>query len=179
MCQLLEPSQAQQTQPSTPSISGFTATANARPRQPQPSCIDNGTYQNKDDQTVPRPENCSTAPAGASAQCRDGSYGFSKNWRVRAPIAAARGQVVLMEKSASRLSKRRALGAWEFGRSMTNSPTARSLIGLSGLFAGLCATFALIFSILEGWQEHIQKCWPQVSATIDRYIPLRRQSAHT
>lgn len=90
-----------------------------------------------------------------------------------------RGQVVLMEKSASRLSKRRALGAWEFGRSMTNSPTARSLIGLSGLFAGLCATFALIFSILEGWQEHIQKCWPQVSATIDRYIPLRRRSAHT
>src|SRR5437016_5551553 len=81
LCQLLEPSQAQQTQPSTPSTSGSTATANARPRQPQPSCIDNGTYQNKDDQTVPRPENCSTAPAGASAQCRDGSYSFSKNRR--------------------------------------------------------------------------------------------------
>jgi hypothetical protein len=44
--------------------------------------------------------------------------------------------------------------------------------------------FALIISILEGWQEHIQKCWPQVSATIDRcsvdrYIPPRRRSAHT
>ena len=44
-------------------------------------CTDNGTYVNSKGQTVPRPENCSAAPKGATAQCRDGSYSFSTSRR--------------------------------------------------------------------------------------------------
>ena len=44
-------------------------------------CTDKGTYVNSKGQTVPRPENCSAAPEGASAQCRDGTYSFSKSRR--------------------------------------------------------------------------------------------------
>lgn len=55
--------------------------------QPQQShqssakCTDNGTYVNSHGQTVKRPENCSAAPEGATAQCRDGSYSFSQSRR--------------------------------------------------------------------------------------------------
>ncbi len=45
----------------------------------QPKCADNGTYVNRKGETVKRPENCSAAPQGATAQCRDGSYSFSKS----------------------------------------------------------------------------------------------------
>jgi resuscitation-promoting factor RpfB len=44
-------------------------------------CTDNGTYINSKGQTVPRAENCSAAPKGATAQCRDGTYSFSKSRR--------------------------------------------------------------------------------------------------
>src|SRR5450755_4749980 len=44
-------------------------------------CADNGTYVNSKGQTVPRPENCSAPPKGATAQCRDGTYSFSKGRR--------------------------------------------------------------------------------------------------
>jgi Protein of unknown function (DUF3761) len=44
-------------------------------------CTDNGTYVNSKGQRVPRPENCSAAPKGATAQCRDGTYSFSKSRR--------------------------------------------------------------------------------------------------
>ncbi|HWW16040.1 MAG TPA: DUF3761 domain-containing protein [Candidatus Dormibacteraeota bacterium] len=44
-------------------------------------CTDNGTYVNSQGQTVKRPENCSTAPQAATAQCRDGTYSFSKGRR--------------------------------------------------------------------------------------------------
>jgi len=47
----------------------------------QPKCADNGTYVNSKGQTVKRPENCSAAPQGATAQCRDGSYSFSQSRR--------------------------------------------------------------------------------------------------
>ncbi|HZQ17085.1 MAG TPA: DUF3761 domain-containing protein [Terriglobales bacterium] len=47
----------------------------------QPECTDTGTYVNSKGQTVKRPENCSSAPAGATAQCRDGTYSFSKSRR--------------------------------------------------------------------------------------------------
>ncbi|HWW15732.1 MAG TPA: DUF3761 domain-containing protein [Candidatus Dormibacteraeota bacterium] len=47
----------------------------------QPKCADNGTYVNKKGETVKRPENCSAAPQGATAQCRDGSYSFSQSRR--------------------------------------------------------------------------------------------------
>jgi hypothetical protein len=44
-------------------------------------CNDNGTYINSQGQKVKRPENCSGPPSGATAQCRDGSYSFSRNHR--------------------------------------------------------------------------------------------------
>ena len=44
-------------------------------------CTDNGTYVNSKGQTVPRPENCSAPPKGATARCRDGTYSFSKSRR--------------------------------------------------------------------------------------------------
>jgi hypothetical protein len=47
----------------------------------QPTCTDNGTYVNSKGETVKRPENCSSAPQGATAQCRDGSYSFSHSRR--------------------------------------------------------------------------------------------------
>lgn len=48
------------------------------PQQPQQhKCTDNGSYVNSKGETVKRPENCSAAPQGATAQCRDGSYSFS------------------------------------------------------------------------------------------------------
>ncbi len=58
--------------------------AQPTPRQQQksqPKCTDNGTYVNSKGETVKRPENCSAAPQGATAQCRDGSYSFSQRRR--------------------------------------------------------------------------------------------------
>ena len=52
-----------------------------QPKAQQPKCADNGTYVNSKGQTVKRPENCSSAPQGATAQCRDGSYSFSRSRR--------------------------------------------------------------------------------------------------
>jgi Protein of unknown function (DUF3761) len=58
----------------------------ASPNQPAPQqqqaetkCTNNGTYVNSKGETVKRPENCSAAPHGATAQCRDGSYSFSRS----------------------------------------------------------------------------------------------------
>jgi hypothetical protein len=45
----------------------------------QPKCTENGTYVNSKGETVKRPENCTAAPQGATAQCGDGSYSFSKS----------------------------------------------------------------------------------------------------
>ena len=50
-------------------------------QQSQPKCANNGTYVNSKGETVKRPENCSSAPQGATAQCRDGSYSFSRSHR--------------------------------------------------------------------------------------------------
>lgn len=54
------------------------------PQQQQKSqakCTDNGTYVNSKGERVKRPENCSAAPQGATAQCHDGSYSFSQSRR--------------------------------------------------------------------------------------------------
>jgi hypothetical protein len=50
-------------------------------QQSKPKCTDNGTYVNSKGETVKRPENCSGAPQGATAQCRDGTYSFSQSRR--------------------------------------------------------------------------------------------------
>jgi hypothetical protein len=64
-------------QPSASSASARTA----KPNQGNIKCTDNGTYVNSEGQTVQRPENCSGPPREATAQCRDGSYSFSRNRR--------------------------------------------------------------------------------------------------
>jgi hypothetical protein len=61
------------------SSTGSSSTAQTKREQPQPNCTNNGTYTNSTGQTVQRPENCSSAPKGATAQCRDGSYSFSQS----------------------------------------------------------------------------------------------------
>ena len=47
----------------------------------QPKCTENGTYVNSKGETVKRPENCTAAPQGATAECRDGTYSFSQSRR--------------------------------------------------------------------------------------------------
>lgn len=66
---------AQTPQPSSQS------TQQQQQQKSQPKCTDTGTYVNSQGQTVKRPENCSTVPQGATAQCQDGSYSFSQNRR--------------------------------------------------------------------------------------------------
>ena len=66
---------AQTSQPSSPSPSA------PQQQKSQPKCTDNGTYTNSKGETVKRPENCSSVPQGATAQCRDGSYSFSQSHR--------------------------------------------------------------------------------------------------
>jgi Protein of unknown function (DUF3761) len=51
----------------------------AQQQQQKPKRTDNGTYVNSKGEAVKRPENCSAAPQGATAQCRDGTYSFSKS----------------------------------------------------------------------------------------------------
>jgi resuscitation-promoting factor RpfB len=70
------PSQAPSSGSSAPQTSG---TPNDNP--PKAKCTETGTYVNSQGQTVKRPENCTTAPRGATAQCRDGTYSFSKSRR--------------------------------------------------------------------------------------------------
>jgi Protein of unknown function (DUF3761) len=65
---------AQNPQPST------SQTAPLQERS-QPKCADNGTYINRNGETVKRPETWLVAPKGAMAQCRDGSYSFSRSRR--------------------------------------------------------------------------------------------------
>jgi Protein of unknown function (DUF3761) len=57
------------------SSSGSTPATN--PKTPEQNCKNNGSYVNRNGRTIPRPENCLSAPQGATAQCRDGSYSFS------------------------------------------------------------------------------------------------------
>ena len=64
--------------PSQPSGTAQNHTATQQTKQ---QCTDNGTYVNSKGQTVKRPETCSAARAGATAQCRDGSYSFSRSRR--------------------------------------------------------------------------------------------------
>jgi hypothetical protein len=67
-------------QAQTPQSSPTPPTAQQQQKS-QPKCTDNGTYVNSKGETVKRPENCSAAPQGATAQCRDGSYSFSQSRR--------------------------------------------------------------------------------------------------
>jgi hypothetical protein len=57
---------------------------------------------------------------------------------------------------------------------MTTGPAPKSqlmwpgLVGLLGLFAGLCSIFALVVTVAEGWKEHAQAQWPVATARVER-----------
>ena len=69
-------------QSQTDSQSGQKTTANgSKSKQTTANCTNNGTYINSKGETVKRPENCSVAPQGATALCRDGTYSFSQSRR--------------------------------------------------------------------------------------------------
>lgn len=70
--------QAESAQQQTPSAGSASS---QRTQQPNSNCTNSGTYTNSKGQTVKRPENCSSVPQGATAQCRDGSYSFSQSHR--------------------------------------------------------------------------------------------------
>jgi hypothetical protein len=80
---LLSPQLLTQTPTPAPSSDSSSAHATSTPHSDaaKAKCTDNGTYVNSKGQTVPRPENCSASPKGATAQCRDGTYSFSKSRR--------------------------------------------------------------------------------------------------
>jgi hypothetical protein len=65
-----------QAQPSLQLRASAVKTHNEQTKQ---GCTNNGTYINKKGQVVPRPETCSSAPQGATAQCRDRTYSFSQH----------------------------------------------------------------------------------------------------
>src|ERR1700674_118402 len=69
-----------QTQSSPQPGANSSATSNTKPPGTV-NCTNNGTYVNSKGQRVQRPENCSSPPQGATAQCRDGTYSFSRNRR--------------------------------------------------------------------------------------------------
>ena len=75
---LFSQSLTSQTQSAQNGGAASSTTSQAK-AQANPNCTNNGTYTNSNGQTVKRPENCSTAPKGATAQCRDGSYSFSQS----------------------------------------------------------------------------------------------------
>jgi Protein of unknown function (DUF3761) len=58
-----------------------TSSDGTKAKQSTPNCTNKGTYVNSLGQAVKRPENCSSAPQSATAQCRDGSYSFSQSRR--------------------------------------------------------------------------------------------------
>lgn len=66
------------TPPVTQVTTQGTYVAPAPAPAPAPSCT-NGTYVNSAGNTVCSPEQSVGAPAGATAQCRDGSYSFSQS----------------------------------------------------------------------------------------------------
>jgi hypothetical protein len=45
-------------------------------------------------------------------------------------------------------------------------PGWRGWVMLAGAFLGLCTVFVLVVTVLEAWQEHVQRQWPEVTATI-------------
>lgn len=73
---------SQNAAPQNNSRSHPTTSANdAKPNKSTETCTRNGTYVNSKGETVKRPEHCSRAPQGATAQCRDGTYSFSRSRR--------------------------------------------------------------------------------------------------
>ena|SRR5450432_3910522 len=92
LCLLLSQHLITQTATQTPSATSAGQQSGATQSDPaKVKCTNNGTYVNSRGQTVPRPENCSASPKGATAQCRDGTYSVSLKDRsisVARPVAS-------------------------------------------------------------------------------------------
>ena len=67
--------------PPSPQPSRSSAKRESSSNQGKVNCTNTGTYVNSRGQTVKRPENCSGPPQAAAAQCRDGTYSFSRSRR--------------------------------------------------------------------------------------------------
>jgi hypothetical protein len=56
-----------------------------------------------------------------------------------------------------------------------------AMVGL-GLFAGLCALFALVVTVAEAWQEHARAQWPETTARVEqcrmRQVSTGRRQAY-
>lgn len=44
----------------------------------------------------------------------------------------------------------------------------RGVAALLGIFAGLCTIFALVVTVAEAWQGHVEAQWPETTAHVDR-----------
>jgi hypothetical protein len=62
-----------------PALLSSATTAEAKPNQSEYCGSD--SYINSRGNCVPRPRRAPTAPAGATAKCRDGTYSFSQSRR--------------------------------------------------------------------------------------------------
>lgn len=67
------------------------------------------------------------------------------------------------------LVKRHGVGvSMTTGQPLKSKLTAQGLIGLMGVFAGLCALFALVITVAEAWRERRQAAWPETTARIQQ-----------
>lgn len=67
--------------PSSQQTTNTPAATDVKAKPGQVNCTNNGTYVNSKGETVSRPENCPAPPKRATAQCRDGTYSFSRSRR--------------------------------------------------------------------------------------------------
>jgi Protein of unknown function (DUF3761) len=64
--------------PTPPQTAPSSSSHTKQPQETDNHCTDNGTYVNSKGETVKRPETCPSAPKGATAQCRDKTFSFSR-----------------------------------------------------------------------------------------------------
>jgi hypothetical protein len=86
-----------------------------------------------------------------------------KNWQRRA------SEGLCADRSTRRFIRGTLLGLeMTTGSAPKTQLVWRGIVGLLGLFAGLCTIFALVVSVAEGLQEHAQQQWPETTARVDK-----------
>ena len=94
-------------------------------------------------------------------------------WAIYGHILGGRRRPVLESLTAPRIFRRITVQPTSGGTNL------QGVVGVLGLFAGLCAVFALIVTGTDAWREHAQKSWPAATAVLQRcnvepYHPFRR-----